>query len=215
MRESIIVPAILPLSLNQLKNDLKKIKSFSDCLQLDITDGNFTASKTVSLSEIEKEISFNDFFLEIHLMVNDPFNHFSHCQKVKAKRVFIHYESLENKQKLINGRKKLAFELGLAINPSTSLDNLIDLIPSFDWFLFLTVNPGFQGQKLITSVLKKIKKFKAKFPEKKVGLDGGVNDENIHLLKKLNLDEIVVGSFILKSKDPGKNYLFLKKIFAT
>lgn len=206
----IIIPAILSKNKEELKVALAKIKSFSKRVQIDIGDGVFVKNKTVSLEEIDNFL-LNDFLVELHLMVSDPFSSLVNIKKLKPEKVFIHFEAIKKKNFSANQIKNFNFEVGLAINPKTKTEDFKEYIPYFENFLFLSVTPGFQGQKFIDEVLFKIKRFKEKYPFKKIGIDGGVNDKNIEKIYKLGVDEIIVGSFILNNQSPKNAFFQLLK----
>jgi len=210
-----IIPALLPKNLDELQIAIKKISFFSKQIQLDIADGKLVKNNTVDLKKIvEKKHLFDPLFLEVHLMVDGPIEYFSDCQKLNAKRVIFHYEAFKNIDyliKTINQGKKFDFEIGVAINPPTPTELLETFVDKINFFLFLSVNPGWQGQAFIPEVLEKIKSFKKKYPKKKIEIDGGVNDQNIKKIVDAGVDYIVVGSFIIKSEDPEEKFLLLEK----
>lgn len=211
----IIIPAVLPKNLEDLNFFLQKIKGFSQYTQIDIADGNFVDNKTIDLKEIiKKKIFFEELFIELHLMVKNPENYFSDCENLKAKRVIFHYEAFSKISDLTNTitkSEKFNFELGLAINPETPIEVLKKIIDKINFFLFMTVKPGWQGQTFNQMVLEKVKNFKKNFPEKKVEVDGGVNDENIKEIVKAKVDFIVVGSYLVKSNNWQERFFNLQK----
>lgn len=211
----LIIPAILPKTIKELEIGLKKIKPFSRWVQIDIADGKFVDNKTISLEEIINNISLrkrlNLFYQEYHLMVKNPEKLLEMLQKIKPKRVFMHFEAIKNYEFLKKIVKNLNFDVGLAINPNTQIKDLEFLADYFKFYLFMTVFPGFQGQKFISNVLTKINNFKKIYPNKFIEVDGGINDQTIKLLN-LNIDYIVSGSFILKAKNPKENYLKLLQL---
>ena len=78
--------------------------------------------------------------------------------------------------------------------------------------LFMSVHPGFYGSAFIPEVLSKIVEFKKLFPHKTVGIDGGVKLENVHLIARIGIEHICVGSALLKAPDPRKAYEKFMKI---
>lgn len=212
----IIIPALLPKSIKELFKYLERIQSFSNWVQIDIADGKFVNNETVSLEEIINNKRLlkkyqNKVQLEFHLMINEPEKILDNLINLKLKRVFVHFEAIKLLSELKKHLKKMPFELGLAINPNTEIDDFKFLTEYFNSYLFMTVYPGFQGQKFIPNVLDKIKKFKKMFPSKIVEIDGGVNEETAKLIN-LKVDYIVVGSYISKAENPEKNYQKLMKI---
>jgi ribulose-phosphate 3-epimerase len=213
--KTVIIPAVLSKTKEELKSSLEKIQPFSNWVQIDVADGEFVSNKTISLKEIIDDISLKklikNFNLELHLMIYKPEDILDLCQKLNPKRVYIHFEALKSIDKLKKILKNFSFELGLAINPDTRIDSFKFLVDFFNSYLFMTVYPGFQGQKFISDVLKKIKEFKQFYPNKIVEIDGGINEETAKLIDS-KIDFVVSGSYILKANNPKKNYQKLIKM---
>ena len=76
------------------------------------------------------------------------------------------------------------------------------LFRSVDMVLLMSVNPGFGGQKFISSVIERAKRLKKliieRNPDCLIEVDGGVNDENVKLLEEAGVDIVVAGSFVYK-----------------
>ena len=202
------MPAILTNSLPDLKKKLKRIRDLSDWLQLDIMDGRFVKNISVNLADLKK-IKFPKN-LEIHLMVENPEKYFQDCQRLKAKRVIFHIEATKNPLKVLKEMKRYQFERGMALNPETKIEKIKPYLNQLDLVLFLGVTPGFQGQKFNPIVLGKIKNFRKIFPKIKIGVDGGINLENIKKISQAGADYLVVGSYLFQSKNIKKAYQLLK-----
>ena len=215
VRKKEIIPAILTNNLNDFKNKLKQVKNLTDWLQVDIMDGKFVNNTSIKLTDLEKiKIPFN---LEIHLMVFNPEKYFQNCQKLKAKRVIFHFEAVKNPSKILKEMEKYSFEKGIAINPDTEVEKIKPYLKNFDLVLLLGVKPGFQGQKFNPIVLKKIKQLKPphqKFgvgaKKIKIGVDGGVKLSNIGKIAQAGADNLVVGSYLLQSKNINLTFKRLK-----
>jgi ribulose-phosphate 3-epimerase len=102
----------------------------------------------------------------------------------------------------------MGFKTGVAINPATSPDILLDI--QADQYLIMSVVPGKQGQAFIPSTLQKIFRFKQKLPSAIIEVDGGVNENNIKSIKDAGADLICVGSSLVKASDVNGAYEKLK-----
>jgi len=204
-----IIPAILKDNFNDFQQKLKKVENLSSWLQIDISDGKFTANKTLSLKDI-LPIKFKQN-LELHLMVFNPEKYFFEAEKLNAKRVIVHFEAVE---KNINDflSKKYLFTLGLALNPETKVEKIFPYLSKVNFILILGVTPGAQGQKFQKKVLEKIKKIKTFFPKTIVEVDGGINEKTIQKISQAGTDIFVVGSALLTAEDPKKEMEKLKKL---
>jgi len=204
-----IIPAILTNSILDFKEKLKKVENLSSWLQIDISDGKFTSSKTLSLSAL-LSLKFKQN-LELHLMVFEPEKYFKLAEKLNAKRVIVHFEAVE---KNINDflSKKYPFTLGLALNPKTKVEKIFPYLSKIDFILILGVTPGAQGQKFQEKVLEKIKKIKNLFPQTTVEVDGGINEKTIQKANQAGADIFVAGSALLRAENPKKEMEKLKKL---
>jgi len=204
-----IIPAILTNDFSDFQQKLKKIENLSSWLQIDISDGKFTSNKTLSLNGLLL-LKFKQN-LELHLMVFQPKNYFLIAEKLKAKRVIVHFEAVE---KNINDflSKKYPFTLGLALNPETPVEQVFPYLSKLNFILMLGVTPGAQGQKFQEKVLEKIKKIKTLYPKTIVEVDGGINEKTIQKINQAGADVFVVGSALLRAENPKKEIEELKKL---
>jgi len=197
-----IVPALLTDKKSELEKMLKICKGFTDYVQIDIMDGEFVPSKSISLQDLQ---SINlPVEAELHLMVKNPLLWIKRWRKIR--RIIYHSEIELSHKEIIEAVKNDGFEVGVAINPSTSWRKLESFLKDIDLVLFMSVNPGFYGSKFIPSVLEKIKEFKLFFPDKKIGIDGGIKEENIKQVVALGIDYIYIGSAILKESSPEQAF---------
>jgi ribulose-phosphate 3-epimerase len=143
---------------------------------------------------------------EAHLMVNDPLYYLSSFNKHGLKRAIFHCEANPHPESIVSDIRNLGLEVGLAINPETSLSDFERAVDKVDAVLFLTVHPGFYGSPFIPEVLEKIKDFRSHFPSRVIGVDGGISLENIELVKSSGADYACVGSRIFRHDDPRQSY---------
>lgn len=209
-----IIPAILTDKPQELKKMIGQAEDFCDLAQIDIMDGKFVPSRSISaadLAEIKTKLK-----LEIHLMVDEPSRYLEPFKDAGASRVIFHYESKENSSEVIKRIRDLGLEAGLAINPPTQLSEVESFFKDIDVLLLLSVNPGFYGSKFIPEVCDKaraIKKLKGNFI---LAMDGGIKYDNISMIKDAGVDIACVGSGIFGKGEPKQNYeLLLKKLTET
>ena len=206
-----IIPAILTDNFFDFQQKLKKIESLSSWLQIDVSDGKFTPSKTLSPNDL-LTLKFKQN-LELHLMVFEPEKYFLAAEKLKVKRVIIHYEAIEKNIDEIFS-KKYPFTLGLALNPETEVEKILPYLSKVNFILVLAVTPGAQGQKFQDGVLEKIKRIKTFSPKTIVEVDGGINEKTIQKVNQAGADIFVVGSALLRAKEPEKAMENLKNLIS-
>ena len=210
-----IIPSLLISSEEEFKKQIAAIKNKIKMVQIDIADGKFVPNTTWAYShpkEAQNYLSAVDF--ELHLMVSDPLAVLKDWIKCKRlKRILAHFESTDDLEKILSELKKTNKEIGVVLKPETSLTALVPHLESIDTVMFMGVNPGFQGQKLIPEVLEKIKNFKSMGTGHFTEIDGAVNMETLPEIIKTGVDAICPGSAIFgNDRDPAKNIIEMKKM---
>lgn len=219
MSTSQIIPALIA-SDKDIYNDFEELKikfkklepflsEFNNWIQIDITDGKFVSEKTnINLEDFKYFTSRAS--VEFHLMVDRPEETIGEWIRLGPQRIVIHIEAAVDIKKIIDVCRGNNVEIGLALNPETLNAMIEPWVNAVDTILFLGVHPGRGGQKFIPEVLNKIKSLRQNFPNVKIEVDGGVNIDNITVLKNAGVNYFVVGSGILKSPDIGKTIIELK-----
>lgn len=195
-----VVPAILTANPDELRESLKMLKGHTNWVQIDIMDGKFVPSTSINLFELGEASQF--FNLEIHLMVQAPAKYLEDCKSIGAKRVIFHLEAAQKPEAVIQKMEEYKFQKVMAINPPTHVSRLAPYIQKLDAVLVMSVNPGFQAQEFMPSVLVKISEIRKLKADILIGLDGGINSENIKRVFDAGADYVGVGSAITKSEDP-------------
>ena len=125
-----------------------------------------------------------------------------------------HLDIKDNLDKVIERTKMYGIKVGLVLNPNDEVEKIYPYLDKIDMVLVMTVTPGASGQEMIMSVLPKIKELRKKFNEEKrdilISVDGGVNLENKHWLK--DVDIITSGSCVTKSDNYQKTITKLRDV---
>lgn len=210
---SIVIPAILTNSKQEFREYLSSIKSLAKIIQIDVMDGEFVPSKSLSPREFFYE-DFGNSQVEIHIMANfhntreiiESLKSFKACT-----RIIVHQETcntLEELRQLVNQIKNINKEVAIAINPDTDIRDIGKVVKKIDGVQFMGVNPGFYGSSLQTKVYEKVTEFKNRYTmyEGDISWDGAVSLDNIKTIRDLGVDRIAVGSAIFKSDNPSQSY---------
>jgi len=206
-----IIPALLTSKREDLIQMVDLCAGFTDYVQIDIMDGTFVPSKSITIRDL---VGWKpSIHCEAHLMVSDPCSWLEPLKSLGANRIIYHFEIDKDHQQIIKKIQTMGFGVGLAINPATKIDDFRHLVQEFDTILFMAVNPGFYGAPFIPEVLEKVKNFKNEYPQKKIGIDGGIKQDNLLKVKQTGIDYVCVGSAILKNNDPAKSFREFVKLF--
>lgn len=196
-----VIPAILTSDPKELRDGLKVLKGHTNWVQIDIMDGTFVPSSSVNLFELGEASQI--FYIEIHLMVESPEKYLEDCKGIGAKRVIFHLEAAKDPDEVLQKMQEYGFQKEIAINPSTPVLKLAPYIQKLDAVLVMSVNPGFQAQEFIPGVLTKIPEIRQLKQDILIGLDGGINAENITKVFAAGADYVGVGSAVMKTPDPA------------
>lgn len=199
-----VVPAILTDDLKDLKRMAELAETFTSYVQFDIMDGQFVPSRSISFEHIAKlrtKLSW-----EAHLMVLHPEAYLDGFHRARARKITFHYEATPSPREVISIARNMGLEVGLAINPETSVSAIIPLTSEIDSVLFLSVHPGFYGKEFIPEVLGKIVELRAIRPEVEIGIDGGIKESNIVKIAESGVDVAYVGSGIFMQPQPSETH---------
>lgn len=216
MKEKIkVAPSILSADFANLKDEVIKVeKSISDAIHMDIMDGHFVPNLTMGPKVVAAINRTTDMFLDVHLMIYNPFDYIERFVEAGADLVTFHFEATEDVEDTINYIKKCGVKAGLAFNPETSFSMATKYLEKCDLVLFMSVHPGFGGQKFIPSVLEKIKLAKNLKEDMSlkydIQVDGGINLETGSRCKKMGANFLVAGTYLFGEKDMKKAVLDLK-----
>ena len=195
----------------------KSIKTFYDLetaktnyFHIDVMDGkfvnNYTAEQMQEYTNQIKQIS--NIPLDIHLMVEDIKAFIDSYIPYEPNRITFHFEACENKEKINNYIKYIKdnnIQVGISIKPNTKVEDIFEYLPYIHSVLIMTVEPGFGGQKLIPETVEKVRILKEYIEsnnlEVDIEVDGGINLDNVELLKKAGANIIVVGTALINSKE--------------
>ena len=207
-----IVPAILTDDPDTLAKLVRQTESFTDFAQVDIMDGKFVPSNSVTCEQVaavKPKLAW-----EAHLMVLHPEDCVAEFRRAGAQKIVFHYEAAPEPEKIIRQIRKLGIKVGLAVNPETSLAAITPLVKKVDSVLFLAVHPGFYGAAFIPEVLDKITDFRKAYPKMEIGIDGGVKEDNIVKIAQSGVDVIFIGSALFRQPQPAEAYRRLTALVA-
>ncbi len=190
-----------------------------DYLHIDVMDGEFVPNFGLGVDYIRGLRELTNIPLDLHLMVLNPEYKLQWLGIQNTDIVSIHYESTYQVQRALDWLKPFGCKCFLAINPATPVYVLEEVLDYIDGINLLMVNPGFAGQSIVPSTIKKAEKLNSFLNSQNknditVEVDGNITTHNAHLLKGFGASIFVAGSssvFSGEVTDLRKNIRNLKQ----
>ena len=197
---NVIYPAILAKSVEEFCKKIETAATFAEGVQVDVMDGKFVSSVTFQDVKRIKACKPGSLFFELHLMVENPEMYIKKWEKV-ADSYILHIETIADPRPIIKDIRAMKKEVGLAISPDTSIDDIEVFVKDIDMILIMTVIPGKDGQSYIEAMNEKIRALRTKFPNVPIEVDGGVNSVTIKAAKDAGANIFVIGSALWGKAD--------------
>ena len=172
-----------------------------DYLHFDIMDGVFVPNISFGphvLGGLKRQV---DIFYDVHLMIQDPFSYLEVFAQSGANGLTVHIEAEHFEESLAKIRA-LGLKVGASLKPNTAAVSLSPYFSQLDLILVMTVEPGFGGQKLLGSQVKKISELRSLGFQGEIEVDGGITLENASLLAQAGADTLVMGTSFFTAENP-------------
>ncbi|KAB2337463.1 ribulose-phosphate 3-epimerase [Cytobacillus depressus] len=210
-----VAPSILSADFSKLGEEIKDVeRGGADYIHVDVMDGHFVPNITIGPLIVEAIRPVTDLPLDVHLMIENPDQYIEAFVKAGADYITVHVEACRHLHRTVHYIKSFGIKAGVVLNPATPVSAIEHIIEDVDMVLLMTVNPGFGGQKFISSVLPKISAVKKMADEKglniEIEVDGGVNVETAKLCIEAGANVLVAGSAVYNEKDRGKAIAAIK-----
>ncbi|MCG3090148.1 ribulose-phosphate 3-epimerase [Sporosarcina cyprini] len=201
-----IAPSILSADFSKLGEEVKEVeKAGAELIHVDVMDGHFVPNITMGPIVVEALRPVTTLPLDVHLMIENPDNYIEQFAKAGADYITVHVEACRHLHRTLQLIKSYGVKPGVVLNPHTPLETIQHVLEDIDMVLFMTVNPGFGGQKFIHSVLPKVEQLSTIIRERnlsiEIEIDGGINEETIVPCVKAGATIFVAGSAIYNEAD--------------
>jgi len=178
----------------------------ADLLHVDVMDGRFVPNLTFGIPVIRALARRTSIPLDVHLMVEEPGRLLDEYLEAGPSWLSIHWEAADHIDRLLQRIRNGGARCGVALNPSTPVEVLGDVLPQLDFVLLMSVNPGFAGQAHLPYVVDKARRLHQLISERSLSvvlaMDGGVGEDNIAGIVKAGVEVCIAGSSIFGAADP-------------
>ncbi|HJM18216.1 MAG TPA: ribulose-phosphate 3-epimerase [Candidatus Thalassarchaeaceae archaeon] len=205
-----ITPSILTADFCSLGEKLDEaVEAGINWIHMDVMDGNWVVNRTITfgpaLIKSVRERLGSDIFIDCHLMITNAEETWEQYVEAGVDMVMAHLEAVDDFPSLISRLHRAGVQAGCVINPATPVDGVMEILHELDLVLVMSVVPGKGGQSFIPEVEDKVKELRSAIDlqvstggrETKLMIDGGIKDQNAHLVANWGIDIAVVGSGLI------------------
>ena len=204
-----IAPSILSADLGRLKEQVESVVAGgAEWSHVDVMDGHFVPNLTFGAPIVRALRKLTDRPLDVHLMVERPEQYLTEFAEAGAAVFTFHPEATVHVQRHLAAARELGMRAGLALNPSTPVGMLHEVMDDVDLVLVMSVNPGFGGQAYLPQASDKIRRVRGLLDQHGaravLEVDGGITVDTIAEAWSAGADTFVAGTSVFGTADPAQ-----------
>lgn len=203
MKHTIVAPSILSADFLHLGEAIRLVEeSEAEWVHCDIMDGHFVPNISYGIPIVKAVRPATKKVVDCHLMIEHPELYVEAFAAAGADMITVHQEACVHLDRQVAQIHDFGCKAGVALNPATPVETLVDIFHAVDMVLIMSVNPGFGGQKFIPRALDKVRRLRTLAPDLLIQVDGGVNAETGAQLVAAGANVLVAGSYVFGAKEP-------------
>jgi ribulose-phosphate 3-epimerase len=214
LHEIHIAPSILSADFSHLGDDVEAVlNAGARVVHVDVMDGHFVPNITIGplvVKALQPLVHGAGALIDVHLMIEHPERYVDAFAAAGADLITVHQEACVHLHRVLMQIREAGAAAGVALNPATPVETLLDVREHCDLVEIMSVNPGFGGQRFIETSLAKLERARAFLPAQvALELDGGVTTLNAGALVAAGANLLVAGSSVFGGQDIGEQYAAL------
>jgi ribulose-phosphate 3-epimerase len=214
----VVAPSILAADFARLADQARAVEGAADWLHVDVMDYHFVPNLTIGLPVVQSLRKTTTLPFDCHLMIDEPDRWAVDYAEAGAYNVSFHAEAAEDPVWLAKNVRAAGSRAGLAIDRDTPVEQYLDLLPSFDTLLIMTIKAGFGGQEFIPALLDKVRTARRHIAsghlELRIEVDGGIDEDTIEAAAVAGADAFVAGTAVYGADDPAEAIRKLRALAA-
>jgi ribulose-phosphate 3-epimerase len=204
---ALIAPSLLAADFARLGETLHTIEAAgAPLVHVEVMDGHFVEDISIGQPVVRTLRKATNLVLDLHLLIERPERYIADFLEAGADRISVHLEATTRLHRVLQQIRKHGVTAGVALNPATPLETVVDLAGEFDYLSILSSDPGLSERTFIPRSVEKVRAAASLRDERRadfiIQVEGGICLEHMEQLTRAGADILVAGSAIFNSDDP-------------